>query len=266
MDERMHLIHHSWIPADIVSVENLTLVAMLFAMSQLCHPFEGPSTAVYCCNSIGGGVDVFGVATSCWLLNILIFDPHERCLSFSKIFLWEKTMVEDENSILYSQISCDLLSSDVVCCWLHIFHQLYVGCCIFIIFWFDDVNVGRHFSSLTIMNPLLCVTPCVLLSVTFHNTAHPISYYGDWEGDVAVIVAFVGSCSDIDIIIGRSMNQHCKKIELAWLKIFSLSIGTSPVSWTCFVPSLMSWTILRSWGVVEMMGGKGFYWTIMWCH
>ncbi len=51
MDERIPLVH-SYVPADVVSTKNLTLLALLFADLQLHHPTEGPLTTAYCCNNI----------------------------------------------------------------------------------------------------------------------------------------------------------------------------------------------------------------------
>ncbi len=51
--------------ADIVIFKNLTLLVLSLAVLQCCHPFEGPSTAVFCCIEIDGGFGVFGGAKLC---------------------------------------------------------------------------------------------------------------------------------------------------------------------------------------------------------
>ncbi len=66
--------------------------------------------------------------------------------------------------------------------------------------------------------------------IPLHNNTHSISYYGDWEGNATVIVALSGSCGENGNIVDRCMKQWCKKITLAWLKIFDLGIGASPVT------------------------------------
>ncbi len=40
MDERIPIIHHSWFPADIVNVKNLTFLALLFAGLHFITPLR----------------------------------------------------------------------------------------------------------------------------------------------------------------------------------------------------------------------------------
>ncbi len=113
MDERIHLIQHSCVPADIFNVKNLTLLALLYAVLQLHHPFEGQSTAFYCQSDICGCDCVFGGAKSCWLLSILSILTNTDDVSICENYSCRKKQLQKEK---IAQICCGLVSPGVSDC------------------------------------------------------------------------------------------------------------------------------------------------------
>ncbi len=178
---------------------------------------------------------------------------------FRNIFVW-KNDHRGKNTIPSTQICCGFISTDVVDCWFHFCHQEYVDCCIFNSFWLDHDDIGEHFSSLIIINPMFCVTFSACLISPLHNITQPLSTVVMEKGMWWSLLIWAISVVTLEPSSSRVHIGDSKKIKLATFGEEAIGVEESPVLWTCFVPSLMSMAILGSqWGVVMMEGKKTFW-------
>ncbi len=113
---------HSGLQVDGVSAKNLALIALLFAVLQHHHALEVPPTAVYYCNIIGGGVGMFGGAKPDWLFSIVFYLTHNPPRYKNE---WRGIISFSSPEFVLALFQLVML----IVGW--IFHQEYVGCCIF---------------------------------------------------------------------------------------------------------------------------------------